>query len=80
MNIPLPSLPTTLTEELLLESTAAQRQAEAEAAAAAAAAAASAAATANSEGAAVTATAIGMYDSRASHNHIGRIFLEKLIK
>ena len=58
LNIPLPSLPTTLTEELILESTAAQRQAEAEAAAAAAA---SAAATANSGGAAVAATAIGMY-------------------
>ena len=40
LNIPLPSLPTTLTEELILESTAAQRQAEAEAAAAAAAVAA----------------------------------------
>ena len=62
LNIPLPSLPTTLTEELILESTAAQRQAEAEAAAAAAAAAAaSAAATANSGGAEVAATAIGMY-------------------
>ena len=58
LNIPLPSLPTTLTEELILESTAAQRQAEAEAAAAAAA---SAAATANSGGAEVAATAIGMY-------------------